>query len=64
MDVDAFYDEQRQQSSTRAILLFGVLLATGSCNWRRGWEMKDYIDLAQRPFLYFWRLATLRSGGG
>jgi hypothetical protein len=20
--------------------------------------MKDYIDLAQRPFLYFWRLAT------
>jgi hypothetical protein len=20
--------------------------------------MKDYIDLARRPFLYFWRLAT------
>jgi hypothetical protein len=53
MDVDAA-DERRQQSSTRAILLFAVLLAAGSCNWRpRGWEMKDYIDLARSHFFTF-----------
>jgi hypothetical protein len=56
-----FADERRQKSKITSILWFALLLATGSCNWRpKRMEMKDYIDLAQRPFLLLWRLATLR----
>jgi hypothetical protein len=37
-------------------------LATGFMqSWPRGWEMKDYIDLARRPFLYFF--LAIRKGG-
>jgi hypothetical protein len=57
MDVDAILQMNEGNSRNTSDTFVSVLLATHAIGGQED-EMKDYIDLAQRPFLYFWRLAT------
>jgi hypothetical protein len=53
----------KAKAKSTDVLLFAMLLATGSCNWRQE-DGNEGLHLAQRPFLYFgdWLHIGVRKG--